>query len=106
MEGLRVDDLVVQSHRGRYTVRFGRLFEGLEAGLTERQHMIIDARVARLYAHALRVALRGPSVLSLEATEANKSLEAFPKYVTQLLDRGIRRNHELIAVGGGIIQDV
>lgn len=66
----------------------------------------MDANVARLYADRLALALSGHSVLRLEATETNKSLEQFPVYVTHFLEHGIRRTHTLIAVGGGIIQDV
>ena len=45
-------------------------------------------------------------MLRLEATEANKSLEGFPKYYTHLIEQGVRRDHLLIAVGGGIVQDI
>lgn len=101
-----MDDLVVQSHKGPYTVRFGAAFAGLEAGLAIHEHLIIDARVAELYSKMLPSALAGHSVLQIEATESNKSLEKFPEYVVHLLDRGVRRDHVLIAVGGGIIQDI
>jgi len=101
-----VDDLVIQSHRGAYTVRFARPFEGLHSGLGDHEHLIIDARVADLYSKLLSPALAGRSVLRIEATEANKSFERFPAYVMHLLDHGIRRDHVLIAVGGGIIQDI
>ena len=99
-------DMVIQSHRGPYTVRFGAAFEGLERGLAPHEHLIIDAQVAELYSRVLARALEGPSVLRIAATEANKSLEQFPAYVTHLLERGVRRNHVLVGVGGGVIQDI
>ena len=99
-------DLVIQSHSGPYTVRFGPPFAGLESGLPDSCHLIIDSKVASLYEKRLEKALAGYSVLRIEATEENKSLEIFPRYVTHLLDRGIRRGHTLAAVGGGIIQDI
>lgn len=101
-----MDDLIVQSHRGPYRVRFDALFAGLEEGLAPNEHLIVDARVARLYARPLAQVLAGPSVLRIEATEANKSLERFPSYVTHVIEQGIRRDHVLVAVGGGIIQDI
>jgi len=100
------ESLTIQSHRGPYQVRFGRLFEGLEAGLGEREHLLIDERVAQLYAQPLARALAGRSVLRIQASEANKSLEEFPRYVLRLIERGIKRDHRLVVVGGGIIQDV
>ncbi|MCH8037725.1 MAG: ankyrin repeat domain-containing protein, partial [Proteobacteria bacterium] len=35
-----------------------------------------------------------------------KSLDRFPGYVEHLVARGIRRDHTLIAIGGGVIQDI
>lgn len=101
-----MDDLVIQSHRGSYRVRFGSAFAGIESGLAAREHLIIDAKVAELYSGMLAQALAGPSVLRIEATEANKSIEKVPAYVTHLLGHGVKRDHTLIAVGGGIIQDI
>ena len=101
-----MDDLTIQSHQGPYTVRFDRLFEGLEQGLAPTEHLLIDARVAELYTEALTPALAGHSVLRIEATEANKSLSRLPVFVTHLLEHAVRRNHVLVAVGGGIIQDI
>lgn len=98
-------ELVIQSHRGHYRVRFGEVFEGLEA-LGPRAFVIIDARVAELYAAGLSGVLAAPSTLRIEATELNKSLERMPEYVLHLLDHGLRRDCTLIAVGGGIIQDI
>ncbi|MBI3317661.1 MAG: 3-dehydroquinate synthase [Candidatus Omnitrophica bacterium] len=102
----RLEDLVIQSHKGPYRVRFGSPFEGLESGLGAREHLLVDARVAELYAGPLAAALKGPSVLRIEATEENKSLERFPAYIGHLLKHGIRRDHTLVAVGGGVLQDI
>ena len=101
-----VREMVIQSHRGPYRLALARPFEGLDRGLAEDEHLIIDARVASIYRRPLDAALAGCSVLALEAAEANKSLERFPDYAAHLIERGIRRNHTLVAVGGGIIQDI
>lgn len=100
------NELVIRSHRGPYTVRWGRPFAGLEEGLAPHEHLVIDARVAALYAGPLTRALAGRSVLRVEATEATKSLERIPAAVLALLAQGIRRDHTLVAVGGGIVQDL
>ncbi len=107
MAGLPVPDpdLVIQSHRGPYRVRFGSLFEGLEA-LGPRSRVVIDARVAELYSDRLADVLALPSTLRIEATEGHKSLERMPEYVLHLLDHGLRRDCTLVAIGGGIIQDI
>lgn len=101
-----LENLTIQSHRGPYTVRFSSGFTGLENGLSGRDHLIIDERVAKLFQEPLGKALAGPSVLIIEALEQNKSLEKIPAYITHLLDKGIHRDHRLIVVGGGIVQDI
>jgi 3-dehydroquinate synthase len=45
-------------------------------------------------------------LIEIEATETQKSLENVPWIVSALLERGFRRDCELLAVGGGVTQDV
>ncbi|MEK7244833.1 MAG: 3-dehydroquinate synthase family protein, partial [Pseudomonadota bacterium] len=98
--------LEIRSHKGAYEVRFepggAEAFAAPAAGA----HAIVDARVARLHADRLAGILALPSVLRLEASEEAKSLDRFPAYVEHLLSQGVRRDHALIAVGGGIVQDI
>jgi 3-dehydroquinate synthase len=97
-------DLVVESHTGPYEVHFD---EGpLAAAVPADAHVLIDARVAELYADELGDVLAGPSVLRIDALEANKSLERMPGYVEHLVGHGVRRGHVLVAIGGGIVQDI
>lgn len=100
------DALTIQSHRGPYPVHFDLPFKGMENGLEENEYLIIDARVADLYASVLEKALASHRVLQIEATEENKSLEKIPGYVLALTQMGIRRGCVLVAVGGGILQDI
>ena len=48
----------------------------------------------------------GAGALFVEATETNKSLDASPALVEKIRKTGANRQTELIAVGGGIIQDL
>lgn len=99
--------LEIQSHKGPYTVHFD---EGSLKNLNEQvpadAHFIIDERVAGLYRDQMPAVLEAPSVLQIEATELNKSLDKFPAYVDHLVGNGVRRGHCLVAIGGGIIQDI
>ena len=100
------DRLEIRSHAGPYEVRFEPGGAEAFAEPAERVHAIVDGRVARLHEKRLARILALPSVLRLDATEEAKSLDRFPAYVEHLLAQGIRRDHALIAVGGGIIQDI
>lgn len=102
-----VQALTIQSHRGAYTVEFGALsFCGLDAGAIGERHFLVDSRVANLYSQQLAGVLATDSVLRIEANEYSKSLERFPAYIEHLIRYGIRRDHRLVAIGGGIIQDI
>lgn len=99
--------LTIQSHKGPYNVYF--IDDGLEqlnAAVPVGIHFIIDARVAELYRDRMGAILAHSSVLLIEAIEPNKSLECFPAYVEHLVAQGLRRDHVLVAIGGGIIQDI
>ncbi|MDF1795416.1 MAG: hypothetical protein P1U63_02635 [Coxiellaceae bacterium] len=98
--------LSIQSHCGEYFVDFYNsihldpLFDDVQ------KHYIVDRHVSELYSDSLNEILKSDSVLLIDATEVSKSLEIFPTYVEHLIGKKLRRNHRLIAIGGGIIQDI
>ncbi|MBF0166058.1 MAG: 3-dehydroquinate synthase [Alphaproteobacteria bacterium] len=99
--------MVIQSHMGPYEVRFDEgALESLNASDLSGLHFIIDRRVADLYASKIDRILAHPSALLIEASEEAKSLERFPVYVAHLVAQGVRRGHTLVAIGGGIVQDI
>ena len=108
MVGLLVSDqFIIQSHTGPYRVNFDE--DGiakLNDAPPRNTHIIADAHVAELYANELENVLSLPSVLRIDAVESNKSLECMPSYVDHLVRHRIRRDHTLLAIGGGIIQDI
>ena len=102
-----LDRLVVQSHAGPYDVLFDDAgLAELNAATPATRHVILDARVAELYAAELDRLLAGSNILLVEATETSKSLDRFPGYVERLVEQDVRRGHVLVAIGGGVIQDI
>jgi len=101
------DMFEIRSYRGPYTVDFfDEAIGTLNANVTPGVHFIIDERVAELYAEDLSNVLSAPSILKIRAIEENKSLERMPEYVTTLVSHGVRRDNTLVAIGGGIVQDI
>lgn len=99
--------MIIQSHKGPYGVSFDEnALVTLNNAVPENAHFIIDSRIAELYATELKNVLAAPSVLIIEVIEENKSLDQTPAYVDHLVAQGVRRDHVLIAFGGGIIQDI
>lgn len=106
MSDAAATSLTIQSHTGPYRAMFDDdALARLNGDVPTEAHFIVDARVAELYADAMENVLSAPSVLLLEASEDTKTLDRFPAYVEHLVSRGVRRNHMLVAIGGGIIQD-
>ncbi len=99
--------LVIQSHTGPYTVDFHDGLPDDPGGLLVGEpHFLIDAQVAQLYASQLRFALEHRNTILIEATEENKSLERTIPVFERLIRDKVRRDHTLVAIGGGIIQDI
>jgi len=108
MAGLVVSDqLVIQSQSGPYTVYFDdRGMPAAEHFGNRSSHCLIDANVARLYRSEFPQLLAQQNTIVIEATEDNKSIENLIPVFQRLVADGIRRDHMLVAVGGGIIQDI
>jgi 3-dehydroquinate synthase len=108
MVGLPVfESLRIQSHKGEYCAEFltddwSVLADAAVAG----SYFLVDARVAQLYPTQLAAILQLPTTILINATEDAKSYERVGKVIEQLVANGIRRQHKLVAIGGGIIQDI
>ena len=101
------EQLVIQSHRGPYSVVFDdNLLSNPARLLDSDTHFLIDANVARLYESDLRTVLDRPSTIVIESIEENKSIEKTIPVLERLVLDKVRRDHTLVAVGGGVIQDI
>lgn len=101
------EDFVIESNRGPYRVHFDdQLLDHADRLFAGETHLLIDSRVALLYRDRFGDRIGHPCTLLLDATEENKSIERVIEFIRRLVDNKIRRNHRLVAVGGGIIQDI
>ena len=100
------DSMIVQSRDGPYTVHFDVGIPDLSTFLERPSHYLIDSNVARLYPSDLAPLLDHPNALVIDATEDNKSINSLIPVFERLVGNGMRRDHTLVAVGGGIIQDI
>ena len=91
----------VRSSTGEYSVQ-------VEAGAFARwaAEFAGSAVIADEFFQPSYPASAGTSPIFVEAVEPNKSLEASPALIEQMRKRGANRSTEMVAVGGGIIQDL
>ncbi len=102
-----LDSLVIQSHKGSYTVSFNsKLFEDEVYRKDVNVHFIVDANVAKIHEEKLQQVLDNPKTIIIEAVERSKSLENIIPIIDCLVKNNVRRNHRLIAIGGGVTQDI
>lgn len=101
------DSLTIRSYRSRYEVRFVEDFASpLKAELRSGDFLIIDENIARLHAPRLDAFRRDYPHILLAPAETQKSYQGVEPIIDHLIRSGLRKNHRLVAIGGGITQDV
>lgn len=97
----------IQSYRKPYSVHFvSDAVEALKTELKPGDAFIVDQRVYGLYAEKLDPVLEGHRVIQIEAVEDRKSYDGVRPIIMELIENGFKKNHRLVAIGGGITQDV
>lgn len=100
------DSFKVRSLFCEYVVEFidgivARLAEEVSAGAV----VVIDERLLGLYP-AIAAVIPAGQRIAIPAREESKDLDACRRLIEDLVGRGFRRDGRLVAVGGGIVQDV
>jgi len=101
------DSFIVRSRFGDYQVLFTEEFPGtVEHPIGQDSILAIDKRVWHLFQERFGSSAHKEQMVLVEAEEQNKTVDYCQKIGEQLLAKNIRRSNTLIAVGGGITQDV
>lgn len=106
MGDLPVSSLMkIKSYTGKYEV-FSHS-GSIEAVFNSQEsiHLIVDQNIVKLYPEVKTLTEKYNTVL-IEATERNKSFDRMSDYIDKLLAFGIKKNHRIVAFGGGITQDI
>ncbi len=97
----------IESNIQDYQAQFVSAFaESLKSDLEQPSAVILDANVSQIYQKTLAPLLKNQVVYLLDATEDNKSLASAEKIIVYLIEHGVKRNYQLIGIGGGITQDI
>ena len=68
--------------------------------------VVIDAKVAELYQDLFQSLDRNNTIVKIDATEEEKSLKGVTNLLTFMQKQGVRKQDTVIAIGGGIIEDI
>ena len=107
MVDLPVLDFTVKSSVHDYKVKFIEDARNvLKNEIRDGDVIIIDNKVKDLYPDLLKYMNNNTSIIGLDAREDQKSYEGLVTIIQELINSGFRKNHRLIGIGGGIIQDI
>lgn len=101
------ETLDVRSSKHTYTVRFEHDFAAVLAEqIQPGDHVVVDANILDLYRARIEPLLKDVNHTIIEPSEDQKSYQAITAFIETLLETGFRKNNRLIAIGGGITQDI
>lgn len=88
-----------------YTAFFStKINEELEKTILPGDILIVDAFILQTYKELFQNIEN--DLISINPTEEEKSYLAIEKIINQIVSKGFRKKNKLIAIGGGIIQDI
>ena len=101
------ESLEIRSASGLYEVEFDQTrFTKLSAFISGGTHFILDAKLAKCYPEILREVIDNPNTVFIDATEYSKEVTRVLPVIENLLEKGLRREHTIVAIGGGVVQDI
>lgn len=106
MEDTQIFDFTVKSSIHDYSVNFISDFrDHLKNNLVVGDYIIIDNNILKIFKDDLKI-LENYNYIKIDANENQKSYEGLIPIIDSLINNGFKKNHRLIAIGGGITQDV
>ena len=98
-------NIIIKSSRSDYEVGFKDAFQEMKNDVNNDAIFIIDHLVYKLYIDHLDF-LDKNKVCLIHASEKNKTMERAQDIIFSLIEMGAKRSTSLVAIGGGIIQDL
>ena len=107
MVDLLLYSLPIKSSIRNYEVFFSKsIFESFEAELKPDDVIFVDRKVFGYLNKNVQQLITANKHIFIDATEKQKSYTALTPIIGELIESGFRKNNRLIAIGGGITQDI
>jgi 3-dehydroquinate synthase len=101
------ESITIQSHKGPYEVTFTENIERIiESKSAKGGFIVCDSNIWELHHVCWEKIVDRNKITLVDATEENKSLEGVTKVIRTLLSKEFRRDNTILAIGGGVIQDI
>lgn len=106
MEDIHKYNFTVKSNIHDYHVEFiNDTTNSLKKVLKKGDFIIIDNKIKNIYINELSEILDDFNSICIDSNESQKSYQNVEPIIEKLIENGFRKNHRLIAIGGGITQD-
>ncbi len=97
----------IQSHSHSYEVfAVDSLEQALQKLAGSNIFFLIDELLPKLYPAALKKVLESSPLITIPATEKQKTYEQIHPIFLKLIELGIKKDSRLIVIGGGVVQDI
>ena len=93
----------IKDYKVVFKIKIGEVSEAIKT--LPNKVLIVDANVLSVYRTEIEDMAGDGDIISFEAIEDNKNLNAVVELYASLIDRNAKRNIHLVSVGGGITQD-
>lgn len=101
------ESVSIKSRIRNYDVTFVDSFaETIINKQDENSFIIIDKPLIEIFEQDFKKISERYTIISIEGSESNKNLDYCQNTILSLIDKNIRRNNTVVAIGGGIIQDI
>lgn len=101
------ESITIQSYKGPYEVTFTEdITRIIESKSAKGSFIVCDSNVWELHHLCWEKIVDLNRIALIDATEENKSLAGVKNVVRALLSKDFRRDNTILAIGGGVIQDI
>jgi 3-dehydroquinate synthase len=91
-----LSNIIINSSFGAYEIKF----QSINLEIFTNHYFLIDHNLKS------RINSDEKNSLFIEAIESHKSLKSAENVMVQLSEKGMTKNHELVVIGGGYLQDI
>jgi 3-dehydroquinate synthase len=99
--------MTVQSSKHPYNVLFvDNYISILKKHLVPGDVVVVDANILAIHKEQLTQILQDIFHIVIEPSEKQKSYQGIEPFINQLIEAGFRKNNRLLAIGGGVVQDI
>jgi 3-dehydroquinate synthase len=102
------DKIIIQSKQGNYPVNFLHEINELQKLINKSKNLffiLADKNVWNLFKDSL-INIEHSSLLLIDANEESKTMNGVTSVVTWLSQNGATKSSQILAIGGGVIQDL